>query len=130
MKFELMDPNVPLGMNIMLIVANVINLVYNIPQMVQTYRTKSTRDFSGWFLSLRVVGNMIWVIYAIYIANLLMLINNTVTVVASIFVGYYKCVELYNDRKLCDYNFNGKGKFIIFEDENNETVHMASFDER
>lgn len=129
MKFELMDPNVPLGMNIMLIVANVINLVYNIPQMVQTYKTKSTRDFSGWFLSLRVIGNLIWVIYAIYIANLLMLINNTVTVGASIFVGYYKCVELYNDRKLRDYKSSEKGKFIIYEDENDETVHMATFEE-
>jgi hypothetical protein len=56
MKFELLDPNVPLGMNVMLVIANVINLIYNIPQMVKTYQTKSTRDFSGWFLSLRVIG--------------------------------------------------------------------------
>ena len=128
MKFELMDPNVPLGMNIMLIIANVINLVYNIPQMVQTYRTKSTRDFSGWFLSLRIVGNIIWVIYAIYIANLLMLINNIVTVGASIFVGYYKCVETYNDRKQRGYIPGEKSKFIIYEDENGDTVHLATFD--
>lgn len=128
MKFEFMDPNVPLGMNIMLIVANVINLVYNIPQMVQTYRTKSTRDFSGWFLSLRVVGNMIWVIYAIYIANLLMLINNIVTVVASVFVGYYKCIELLNDRKQKKLN-KRNDKFIIYDDENDETVRIATFDE-
>ena len=128
MKFELMDPNVPLGMNIMLIIANVINLVYNIPQIVQTYRTKSTRDFSGWFLSLRVIGNLIWVVYAIYIANLLMLINNIVTVGASIFVGYYKCVEIYNDRRQNSYAPCEKGKFIIYEDENGDTVHLATFD--
>ncbi len=124
MKFELMDPNVPLSMNIMLIIANVINLVYNIPQMVQTYRTKSTRDFSGWFLSLRIIGNMIWVVYAIYIANLLMLINNTVTVVASIFVGYYKCVELLHDRKLK--HCSNTPKFIIYDDPNDETVRMVT----
>ena len=129
MKFELMDPNVPLGMNIMLIIANVINLVYNIPQIVQTYKTKSTRDFSGWFLSLRVIGNLIWVVYAIYIANLLMLINNIVTVGASIFVGYYKCVEIYNDRKQNSYTPCEKGKFIIYEDENGDTVHLEIFDE-
>ena len=97
MKFELLDPNVPLGMNVMLIIANVINLIYNIPQMVRTYQTKSTRDFSGWFLSLRVIGNAIWVVYSIYVANLLMLINNVVTVIASVFVGYYKVREMMVD---------------------------------
>jgi MtN3 and saliva related transmembrane protein len=95
MKFEPLDPNVPLGMNVMLIIANVINLIYNIPQMIKTYQTKSTRDFSGWFLSLRVLGNAIWVVYSIYVANLLMLINNVVTVIASVFVGYYKLREMY-----------------------------------
>jgi MtN3 and saliva related transmembrane protein len=100
MKFELLDPNVPIGMNVMLIIANVINLIYNIPQMVKTYQTKSTRDFSGWFLSLRVIGNAIWVVYSIYVANLLMLINNVVTVIASVFVGYYKVREMWHDRRL------------------------------
>ena len=99
MKFEPLDPNVPLGMNVMLIIANVINLVYNIPQMVKTYKTKSTRDFSGWFLSLRIVGNAIWVVYSIYVANLLMLINNVVTVIASVFVAYYKVKEMIEERK-------------------------------
>jgi MtN3 and saliva related transmembrane protein len=100
MKFEPLDPSVPLGMNVMLIIANVINLVYNIPQMVKTYQTKSTRDFSGWFLSLRIVGNAIWVVYSIYVANLLMLINNVVTVIASVFVAYYKVKEMIAERKV------------------------------
>lgn len=99
MKFELLDPNVPLGMNIMLIIANVINFIYNIPQMIKTYQTKSTRDFSGWFLSLRIIGNVIWVVYSIYVANLLMLVNNVVTVIASVFVGYYKVREMIADKK-------------------------------
>ena len=67
--------------------------------MVKTYQTKSTRDFSGWFLSLRVIGNAIWLVYSIYVANLLMLINNVVTVVASVFVGYYKVREMMVDYK-------------------------------
>ena len=99
MKFELLDPNVQLGMNVMLNIAKVINLIYNIPQMIRTYQTKSTRDFSGWFLSLRVIGNAIWVVYSIYVANLLMLINNVVTVIASVFVGYYKVREMMVDYK-------------------------------
>jgi MtN3 and saliva related transmembrane protein len=124
MKFEPLDPNVPLEMNIMLIIANVINLVYNIPQMVQTYKTKSTRDFSSWFLLLRIVGNLIWVIYAIYIGNLLMLINNIVTVIASVFVGYYKAIEL-----LADWKKKRDQKYIIYDNEDNETVRIAAFED-
>jgi len=113
MKFEPLDPNVPLGMNVMLIIANVINLIYNIPQMVKTYQTKSTRDFSGWFLSLRVLGNAIWVVYSIYVANLLMLINNVVTVIASVFVGYYKLKEVCDDYKKPQHNREGYDSMMI-----------------
>jgi MtN3 and saliva related transmembrane protein len=116
MKFEPLDPNVPLGMNVMLIIANVINVVYNIPQMVKTYQMKSTRDFSGWFLSLRILGNAIWVVYSIYVANLLMLINNVVTVVASVFVGYYKVREMLQDRRLSAIDHVEMEQTIVFRE--------------
>ena len=97
MHFTIMDENVSTTMNVFLIIANVINVIYNVPQVIKTYQTKSTRDFSGWFISLRIVGNVIWVAYAIEVDSMLMLINNVVTVVASIFIGYYKCIEIYAD---------------------------------
>lgn len=86
-------------MNVFLIIANILNLVYNIPQMVQTYRTKTTRDFSTTFLLMRVVGNIIWVVYSVEIGSVLFLINNVVTVVASLFIGYYKVCEIIQLRK-------------------------------
>ena len=94
MHLTIMDNNVSTTMNVFLIIANIINLIYNIPQIVKTYKTKSTKDFSTWFLSLRIVGNIIWVAYAIEVESLLMLINNIVTVLSSIFIGYYKVIEL------------------------------------
>ena len=93
MQFTLLDPNVSDTMNWFLVIANILNLVYNIPQLVLTYQTQSTRDFSGWFLSLRVLGNLIWVAYAIEINSMLFLINNIVTVLSSLFIGYYKLRE-------------------------------------
>ena len=93
-----MDNNVSLTMNIFIIIANIINIVYNIPQMVKTYKSKSTKDLSGWFLFLRVIGNTIWVGYAIEVDSMMMLINTCVTVIASIFIGYYKVLELNRDR--------------------------------
>ena len=97
MNFSILDENVSITMNILLIVANIINLFYNIPQMFQTYKTKSTRDFSTLFLILRIIGNLIWVAYSIEIRSFLMLINNLITVISSIFIGYYKACEIYND---------------------------------
>jgi len=122
MKFEPMDPNVPLSMNVMLIIANVLNLIYNIPQMVQTYKTKSTRDFSPWFLSLRIVGNSIWLVYSGYVGNLPMLLNNLVSVLASVFIGYYKLREIIQDRKKVRCQ-------IIYDDEDNNTVCLDAYDD-
>lgn len=98
MKFEIMNDDVSLTMNIFLIIANIINIVYNIPQMVKTYKCKSTKDLSSWFLFLRIIGNSIWIGYAIEVDSMMILINNIVTVVASIFIGYYKVLELNRDR--------------------------------
>lgn len=110
MQFDIIEPKVSPTMNGFLILANIINIVYNIPQMVQTYKTKSTKDFNVWFIVLRIIGNFIWMIYSIEVNSLLMLINNSVTVSASIFIGYYKWREYlethmrftYNDQLLLD----------------------------
>jgi uncharacterized protein with PQ loop repeat len=98
MKFEIMVDNVSLTMNIFIIIANIINIVYNIPQMVKTYQRKTTQDLSSWFIFLRIVGNSIWIGYAIEIDSMMMLINTIVTVGSSLFIAYYKIIELYKER--------------------------------
>lgn len=104
MHFELTEPKVSPTMNGFLILANIINIVYNIPQMFQTYKTKSTKDFNVWFIVLRIIGNFIWMVYAIEVSSLLMLINNSVTVIASVFIGYYKWREYLEKKMSCVYN--------------------------
>ena len=99
MKFSFIDHNVSTTMNVFLVIANIINLFYNIPQMVTTYKRKSTKDFSTTFLVLRIVGNLIWIGYAIEVNSLLMMINNIVTVLSSIFISYYKVLEIISDYK-------------------------------
>ncbi len=104
MKFSFIDKNVNTTMNVFLVIANIINLVYNIPQVVKTCKSKSTKDFSGWFLSLRFIGNTIWIAYAIEVDSLLMLINNIVTVVSSGVIGYIMILDMYKEYKLKKYN--------------------------
>ena len=122
MKFNMMDNNVSLTMNIFLIIANVINLVYNLPQIIKTYKTKSTGDFSEWFLLLRFVGNIIWIPYAIEINSLLLLINTIVTVMSSIFIGYYKIKEILHKRKNKIKNNKNNNYHIIEQDKNDKNI--------
>ena len=104
MKLKFFDPNVSDTMNVFLVIANIINLVYNLPQIYKTYKTKSTGDFSEWFLFLRIVGNIIWIPYSIEIGSTLMLVNTLVTVASSIFIGYYKVREIINKKRYMIYN--------------------------
>jgi len=126
MQFDLIEPKASPTMNGFLILANIINIVYNIPQMIQTYKTKSTKDFNIWFIVLRIIGNSIWMVYSIEINSLAMLINNSVTVFASLFLGYYKLRDYldtrmgftYNDQLLLDDKLieNQQENVVIEED--------------
>jgi MtN3 and saliva related transmembrane protein len=126
MHFDLIEPKASPTMNGFLILANIINIVYNIPQMIQTYKTKSTKDFNIWFIVLRIIGNSIWIVYSIEINSLAMLINTSVTVFASLFLGYYKLSDYldtrmgftYNDQLLLDDKLieNQQENVVIEED--------------
>ena len=87
MDFTILDDSVSYTMNIFLILANIINLVYNIPQMVKTYKIKSTRDFSSTFLFMRVIGNTIWLAYSIELNTFLFFISNVISVGSSAFIS-------------------------------------------
>jgi MtN3 and saliva related transmembrane protein len=102
-KMPLTDPHVNLTMNVFLIIGNVINLIQNLPQVIKTYKTKSTRDFSTIFLVLRIIGNLIWIAYAIQINSILLIVNNTVTVLSTVFIFVYKVREIIHDRKQATY---------------------------
>jgi uncharacterized protein with PQ loop repeat len=103
MNFSVFDDSVSYTMNVFLIIGNIINLVYNVPQMVKTYKIKSTRDFSSTFLFLRVVGNSIWLAYSIELNTFLFLLCNIVSVGASVFISYYKVMDMLKDYKTKHY---------------------------
>ena len=116
--------NIPITYeNILLIAANIINLIYNIPQMLRTYRTKSANDFDIWFLGLRIFYNFLWILYGIELNSILVVINSIVTILATLFICYYKIMTyLTNSRtilpitNLVDEKSNG-GNTSDWEDE-------------
>ena len=130
MKFEIINDDVSLTMNVFVIIANIINLVYNIPQIVKTYQRKSTKDLSSWFIFLRIVGNSIWIGYAIEIDSMMMLINNIITVFASIFIAYYKVLELHRERRVkqMQNNYNNYNNYTYDVLINNEYYNKKEID--
>ena len=114
MHFKILDPNVGIPMNVFIIIGNFITLFQNIPQVIKTYQVKSTRDFSSIFLFMRLTACFIWGAYSIEIDSLLMLINNLITLLSTIFIGYYKVKEII-------YDYKNKKVYVELENEQNET---------
>lgn len=112
MHIKILDPNVSLQMNIFIIIGNVLTLFQNLPQVIKTYKVKSTRDFSSIFLLMRVFSCIIWGSYSIEIKSLLMLINNSITLLSTIFIGYYKVKEII-------YDYKNKKVYVQIENEQN-----------
>jgi uncharacterized protein with PQ loop repeat len=117
MEIKILDPNVNLTMNIFIIIGNFITVFQNVPQIIKTYKVKSTRDFSSIFLFMRLAACFIWGAYSIEINSLLMLINNLITLSSTIFIGYYKINEIISDYKLIRIN-----EYMQIQNNNNKNI--------
>ena len=93
MKFEILDQNVGLVMNIFLIMGNIVCIGYNIPQMIQTYKTRSTRDINKWFIIFRIIGNTPFLWYSVYVGEINLMVSYGFSIFASLFIGYFKYME-------------------------------------
>ena len=82
----------------LVIVANIIGFVYNIPQLVLTIKTKSANDISGIFLILRFTSALLWIIYCCFVLNIDVLISWCVTGLCSTVLLYYKYIYKLSDK--------------------------------
>lgn len=99
MKITFIEDSLPIWVNICIVIANILYISYNFPQIYKTYKRKTTKDISGLFLFLRIIGNSFVLVYTTYILNVQLIILNLVTIFSSTFVGYYKVKELYIEYK-------------------------------
>ena len=93
--------------NNILIVCNVINVIYHVPQIIKTYKTKSVNDFDSRYLFLGNLHCFCWVLYGIEDRNGLMIFNSCVSIFSISFVSYYKIqsyIVEYNKRKIITHN--------------------------
>jgi uncharacterized protein with PQ loop repeat len=99
----------------MVIVANVIGFVYNVPQVILTIRTKSANDISLVFLSMRLLSALLWLIYSGIVWSPDVFISWVITGTSSGVLLYYKIVYSSRDQ-LC--------KEFVWKRENNAHTEL------
>ena len=111
MKFEILDNDVSLTMNIFIIISILLAFIYNSSQMIQLYYYESTRDFNRLYIYLQIINNCIWITYFIEIDKMMILIPILLNTICLIVIGYYKSLDLYrrkleNNRNKLLYNYH------------------------
>ncbi len=90
----------------LVIVANIIGFVYNIPQVILTVRTKSANDLSGIFLIMRLLSAVLWIIYTTILWSPDVFISWIITGTSSGILFYYKVryseKGIMDEVQLCD----------------------------
>ena len=61
-----------------------------LPQALKVYKTKSTKDISLLMIIIFTVGVFSWLVYGINISNMPIIIANSITLILSIFILFYK----------------------------------------
>ncbi len=72
------------------LVAATLTTVAFVPQVVKTWRTRSTHDISLGMFSLMVAGVFAWLVYGALIADLPLVLANGVTFVLAGTILYFK----------------------------------------
>ena len=61
-----------------------------LPQAVKVYKTKSTKDISLLMFVIFTVGVASWLAYGVYLNDLPLITANTITLILSLFILFYK----------------------------------------
>jgi MtN3 and saliva related transmembrane protein len=80
-------------MTVMGLVAGVLTTACWLPQLVRSWRTRSTRDFSWLYLIVLTVGVSLWAVYGILRADVVIMLANLVTVCFLLFLLVMKLGE-------------------------------------
>ena len=70
-------------------IANVVNILYNIPQMYHTYKCKTTTGISPIFLHARFYCSILWTVYCTYYRLWYILVSWLTTGTSTVFMLYY-----------------------------------------
>jgi MtN3 and saliva related transmembrane protein len=72
------------------LIAAVLTTAAFLPQVYKTWKTKDVSALSLPMLILFFTGIVLWLVYGIYIKSLSMIIANSITIVSSLLLLYFK----------------------------------------
>lgn len=104
----------------MVIAANVIGFVYNVPQVILTVRTKSAKDISLVFLSMRLISSILWLIYTGIRWSPDVFISWVITGASSGVILYYKLSRSSRSELCQEFVWTPSSGVIELKDENAE----------
>jgi len=82
-------------------VAGVLAISTMLPQLIHTWRTKSTRDLSMLMLVINQISGIFWIVYSLSTYNIVLFIYDTSASIISLFMI---CSKIY-----FDYYYNSEG---------------------
>lgn len=72
------------------LLAVILTLANNIPQLLHTHRRKTAVDFYGPSLVMRILSNSIWAVYAVELNSVFLLSSSLVSLFSALFIWYVK----------------------------------------
>ena len=63
--------------------ANVINLLYNVPLVYRPLKTRSIDNISAYFVSMRLAGTVLWILYGGLDKDVFLILTNIVTLLST-----------------------------------------------
>jgi MtN3 and saliva related transmembrane protein len=80
-----METNDTLGM-----LAGMLTTAAFVPQVIKTWRTRSTHDISLWMFTLFNIGLALWLAYGVRIGSWPIIVANTITLALALTILYLK----------------------------------------
>ena len=76
--------------NIVGYIATAVSTITFLPQVMKTWKTKSTKDFSVAMILLGVLGSFLWLVYGIFLKAFPIIITNAIVMSCFIIVFSFK----------------------------------------
>ena len=76
---------------VLALIGNALNIGYNIPLVWRVVKTRNADSLSMYFLTLRLLGSLTWIVYAVIETDTWIAISYTVTLLSSLVLCYVKC---------------------------------------
>ncbi len=71
-------------------IAGILVVISLLPQVIKSWKTKSTKDISLWRYIIYIAGLILWVIYALIIQNGPVAVMNTIGLILAASILYLK----------------------------------------